>query len=259
MILWLTEGTRHGSWLIVPDPTLSASHIVSIHQPNLFPRVTTITKLLLSSTYVPLTEVQFTQRDYQHRFRITDRLNHEQARWSTVPVHLVNGQKTLLPDVRIVDPQACGSGLFDTLYYHYGTTPGWNVVSDCVSRVCEAIAADNLVEANLISMNFMLELLNWSGSVITDVVQPQCERSMRLARITKTVGGSAYICGSGGKSYLDVGVLRAVGVGVISIDYSRLQNVLGPSWKSRSSIDLLCLSGPEVFRSTFEVCQRSVT
>jgi len=243
----------------VPDPTLGANIVVSIHQPNLFPRVTTIAKLLLSDAYVPLTEVQFTQRDYQHRFRTTDRLNHEQARWTTVPVHLVNGQKTLLSDVRIVDPQACGSGLYNTLHYHYGTTQGWNIVSDCVSRICKAVAADNLVEANLISMNFMLELLNWPGSVMTDVVQPQCERSVRLARITKTVGGSTYLCGSGGKSYLDEGALRDVGVDVIYLDYSRLQNTLGPSWKSRSSIDLLCLSGLEDFHSTFEECQRRLT
>lgn len=177
----------------------------------------------------------------------------------TVPVHLVNGQKTLISDVRIVEPETSGTGLFNSLLYHYSATPGWDVASDYVSKVCKAITADNLIEANLISVKSMLELLNWPGSVITDVVQPQCERSMRLAQITRSVGGSVYICGSGGSNYLDDGALRDVGVDVIHLDYSMLQSVLGPSWESRSSIDLLCRSGLDNFHSTFEECQRILT
>ncbi|CAG4927324.1 unnamed protein product, partial [Acidithrix sp. C25] len=243
----------------VTDPFLDLRQLVSIHQPNLFPRVTTLTKILLSNIYVPLTEVQFTQRDYQHRFRISDRLDHEQIRWLTVPVHLTNGQKTLLTDVQIVKPQMCAQHLFDTLRYHYGLTPGWDIATNCVLNVCKAIVSNDLVEANQISMNFMLELMDWPGTVIANATQPQCERSERLARITKSVRGNAYICGTGGRNYLKESTLKDAGIDVISIDYAGLQSVLGPSWKSRSSIDLLCLSGLDGFRSILQRCQMVLT
>lgn len=41
--------------------------LCAIHQPNLFPRLSTLAKLFVADCWIVLDEVQFTCRDYQHR------------------------------------------------------------------------------------------------------------------------------------------------------------------------------------------------
>src|SRR5579884_3694663 len=45
--------------------------LCAIHQPNLFPRLTTLAKILAADCWIVLDDVQFTRRDYQHRARLT--------------------------------------------------------------------------------------------------------------------------------------------------------------------------------------------
>ncbi|GAA3826752.1 hypothetical protein GCM10022226_54450 [Sphaerisporangium flaviroseum] len=44
--------------------------LCAIHQPNLFPRLTTLAKLFAADYWIVLNDVQFTRRDYQHRARL---------------------------------------------------------------------------------------------------------------------------------------------------------------------------------------------
>jgi hypothetical protein len=44
--------------------------LCAIHQPNLFPRLTTLAKLFAADYWIVLDDVQFTRRDYQHRARL---------------------------------------------------------------------------------------------------------------------------------------------------------------------------------------------
>jgi WbqC-like protein family len=41
--------------------------LCAIHQPNFFPRLSTLAKLFTADIWVILDDVQFTRRDYQHR------------------------------------------------------------------------------------------------------------------------------------------------------------------------------------------------
>ncbi|MEV6297119.1 WbqC family protein [Streptomyces sp. NPDC051896] len=41
-----------------------------IHQPNLFPRLSTLAKLYTADQWIVLDDVQFARRDYQHRARL---------------------------------------------------------------------------------------------------------------------------------------------------------------------------------------------
>jgi hypothetical protein len=42
----------------------------AIHQPNFFPRLSTIAKLYTADAWIILDDVQFARRDYQHRCRL---------------------------------------------------------------------------------------------------------------------------------------------------------------------------------------------
>jgi hypothetical protein len=41
--------------------------LCAIHQPNFFPRLSTLAKLFTADIWVVLDDVQFARRDYQHR------------------------------------------------------------------------------------------------------------------------------------------------------------------------------------------------
>jgi len=64
--------------------------LCAIHQPNFFPRLSTLPKLFIADIWVVLDDVQFARRDYQHRCRIANSDGIE--RWLTIPIHLRCGR-----------------------------------------------------------------------------------------------------------------------------------------------------------------------
>ncbi|MGH3568775.1 MAG: WbqC family protein [Pseudonocardia sp.] len=56
-----------------------------MHQPNLFPRLVTLAKLLAADCWVVLDDVQFCRHDYQYRARL-GRVDEPEARqWLILP------------------------------------------------------------------------------------------------------------------------------------------------------------------------------
>ncbi|GEB60098.1 WbqC family protein [Streptomyces gardneri] len=56
----------------------------AIHQPNLFPRLTTLAKLFAADTWIVLDDVQFTRRDYQHRTRLAALSDPDRTKWLSI-------------------------------------------------------------------------------------------------------------------------------------------------------------------------------
>lgn len=65
-----------------------AGGLCAIHQPNLFPRLTTLAKLFAADYWIVLDDVQFTRRDYQHRARLAALGDPLQQQWLSIPTHL---------------------------------------------------------------------------------------------------------------------------------------------------------------------------
>jgi hypothetical protein len=76
----------------------------AIHQPNLFPRLSTLAKLFASDVWVALDDVQFARQDYQQRCRLASIGDIASQQWMTVPVHLPDGRATVINKVQIADP-----------------------------------------------------------------------------------------------------------------------------------------------------------
>ncbi|WP_411977315.1 WbqC family protein [Streptomyces decoyicus] len=58
-----TASTAASSRSELPPP----GGLCAIHQPNLFPRLSTLAKLFAADCWIVLDDVRFTRRDYQHR------------------------------------------------------------------------------------------------------------------------------------------------------------------------------------------------
>lgn len=73
-------------------------------------------------------------------------------------------------------------------------------------------------------------------------------RNEKLIELCKVSGCGNYICGSGGKTYINEQFFNSCGINVIYYDYSLIQGCEGldmNSCKNKSFIDFIAYNGPE--------------
>lgn len=98
--------------------------VCAIHQPNFFPRLSTLAKLFTADIWIILDDVQFARRDYQHRCHLAPVGDAGlPERWLTVPVHLPSGRSTLIKDVQIAEPELTLRRVTGLLHQYYRRSP----------------------------------------------------------------------------------------------------------------------------------------
>lgn len=199
-----------------------ARRLVAIHQPNLFPRLSTLAKLWAADVWVVLEDVQFTRRDYQHRARLGPLDDATAQRWMSLSVSLPDGRSTQIRSARVVDRDTCRRRVQRLTRQIYGDEPHWAPVGDAIEDVVELMAeTDRLSEIRAASTARLLELTSWGGEIVCSSQLPsRAERSERLADLTRAVGGTDYLCGTGGAGYLEPATFRELGLEVQYFDMS---------------------------------------
>ena len=110
---------------------------VAIHQPNLFPRLSTLAKLYAADCVIVLDDVQFTRRDYQHRTRLAAVDDAERWQWLSLDTHLPDGRATLVCDARIVNPTRCRRRVAELVRQHYRKSPHWATICEITDHVLD--------------------------------------------------------------------------------------------------------------------------
>jgi hypothetical protein len=188
----------------------------AIHQPNFFPRLSTLAKLFTADAWVVLDDVQFSRRDYQHRCRLAGTGATRPERWLTVPVHLPNGRATLIHDVRLAEGSPTPRRVAGLLHQYYRRDPHWPAIRDLLPDVLGALDhTDHLADVSECSTTALLRSLGWTGVIRHSSELPaRTGRSERLADLTAALGATSYLCGTGGARYLDPVPFTARGLGV---------------------------------------------
>jgi hypothetical protein len=169
-----------------------------------FPRLTTLAKLFVADYWIVLDNVQFTRRDYQHRARLAGLDDQARQQWLTIPTHLPNGRPTLIRDAVIDDPALACRRTAGMLRQHYGASPCWPDLAQALDPVLDAFATGRTAAVAEASTRVLLELLGWPGQILTSShLAARPGRSVRLADLAAVTGARAYLCGTGGMSYLD--------------------------------------------------------
>ncbi|WP_244375851.1 WbqC family protein [Streptomyces ficellus] len=187
----------------------------AIHQPNLFPRLTTLAKLFAADTWIVLDDVRFNRRDYQHRTRLGALTDPDRTRWLSIPTHLPKGCQTAIRDALIADPASARRRTEAMIRQEYRTSHHWAVLQQALEPVWAAFDTGRTAAVAEISTRVLLDLLGWNGRVQTASGLPaRPERSQRLADLTAAVGADTYLCGTGGMTYLDPAPFTTRGVAV---------------------------------------------
>nr|WP_307038377.1 WbqC family protein [Streptomyces canus] len=217
----------------------------AIHQPNLFPRLSTLAKLFAADRWIILDDVQFTRRDYQHRARLADRDEPARQQWLTLPTHLPQVRPTLISQARLVDPRRSRRTVQLLVRQYYGRSPHWQAVSDVLDQVLDTLDTSHRVaDIARTSTTALLAVLGWPGNVLAGSEIPtRPGRSERLADLAEATGSTHCLCGSGGLRYLDADPFDAYGIPVQPF-HSPMN---GPLWllaRRVSSLWALSATGP---------------
>jgi hypothetical protein len=184
---------------------MPTKNLCAIHQPNFFPRLSTLAKLYAADTWVVLDDVQYNSRDYQHRCRLGDFDNPEKFQWLSLLVHRPNGRAFLITDVQLVDQRKSYHRVEGLLQQHYRSSLHWAAFRKELQPVLDRISETaSLAAIGETSTLVLLQLLGWRGQVVRSSQLPSRRgRSERLADLVQAVGGTSYLCGTGGRRYLD--------------------------------------------------------
>ncbi|MFJ6760207.1 WbqC family protein [Streptomyces sp. NPDC091273] len=187
----------------------------AIHQPNLFPRLTTLAKLYAADSWIVLDDVQFTRRDYQHRTRLAVLDDPDRASWLSIPTHLPRGRETAIQDALIVDPELARRRTKAVLRQGHRGSQHWSVIHQALGPVWAMFDTGRTAAVSMTSTRVLLDLLGWQGRILTSSRLPaRPGRSERLADLAAAVGARSYLCGTGGMNYLDPAPFTASGIAV---------------------------------------------
>jgi hypothetical protein len=223
--------------------------LCAIHQPNFFPRLSTVAKLYAADIWISLDDVQFARRDYQHRCQVAPAGDARMPqRWLTIPVHLPAGRGTLIRDVRVAEPAAAARRVPDILRQYYRRGPHGNVVLGLLARLRDTLAScGRLADVTEPTTIEMMRLVGWSGVIhrSSDLQVPSSGRSERLADLASAVGATTYLCGTGGSRYLDPEPFTARGLRVVMFKPPRHPDgVSGHDAKRLTGLSDLAQVGP---------------
>ncbi|WP_329275683.1 WbqC family protein [Streptomyces sp. NBC_01451] len=202
-----------------PDPlrTGARNGVCAIHQPNLFPRLSTLAKLYAADRWIVLDNVQFARRDYQHRTRLAALDAPDRQQWLTLPVNLPQGRPTLISQALLAEPSRSRRTAEPLIRQYYGRSRHWPVVRTVLDTVLARLAdTDSVADIAETSTRVLLDSLGWRGEVLYGSTFPaRPGRSARLADLALATGSTHYLCGSGGMRYLDPEPFGAHGIPVL--------------------------------------------
>jgi len=176
---------------------------VAISQPEHFPYLGYFAKMRQSDVFVLLDDVRFSgPRSFQNRNRLRSSSGGEE--WLTVPV--VSGSHSeLLIRVRTSEDPNWRRRVQRKLTYHFGAD---------FSYIYEP---QLLCEINIRSILLLRHALGIAVPLVrSSSLGCEGEKAVRIMRICERLGGTTYVCGSGGAAYLQDSHL-----GKVSIEFFR--------------------------------------
>ncbi|HMJ22821.1 MAG TPA: WbqC family protein [Terriglobales bacterium] len=214
--------------------------ICAIHQPNFLPRLSTLAKIMSADVWVVLDDVQFCRRDYQNRARIAPPENSDAWTWLTLPVHLPEGQRTEIRRVELADPYLSAKRTIGVVTQHLRRSPRWSAVQSVLEPLTASLAHNkHLHEVAEVSTRILLDMVGWHGEIVrSSSFEVSQERSTRLVDLTEAVEADMYLCGTGGKRYLEESAFVRRGIGVEYFDSPHW--IDSEAWQSHKSLSAIC-------------------
>lgn len=218
--------------------------IVTIHQPDFLPWLGFFHRWERSQRYIILDDVQFIRRGWHHRDRIKTPTG---TGWLTVPVQKKGLFNQSIRDVRLEAGTSWRRKHLNTIRSCYGKAPYFELhfpfLENAYMRQSEFL------------MEFNMRLLEYAActlgietpvSVASDFHCQGLKGTERLVELTRQVGGTVYLTGTGSRGYLEEALFHEQGMSVewqqfVHPEYPQLH---GPFEAGMSVLDYMMMVRP---------------
>lgn len=194
---------------------MPTSKLVAIHQPTFFPWLGYFNKIDRCDQFVVLDTVQFSKKGgtWANRVRL---LISGQARWVTMPVERNYHGVRSYAEMRIDNGHPWRDKLLQTLRTNYRAAAHFTEVfpplEDLISN-----PTTRLTDYNVSAILYLAKALGTDVAKIVTASALKAEGSGTglLVSITKSAGGTAYLCGGGATGYQEDEKFAAAGVDLV--------------------------------------------
>jgi hypothetical protein len=182
---------------------------VAIHQPQYLPWLGYFDKLDSADVFVILDTVQFKKHEWQNRNRIRTK---DGWQWLTVPI--IDRFPERIDQVEINVRTDWQRKHAQALRLHYGGAPFWNPLGPELVALLEKPWM-RLRDLNVAVLELLCQHLGITTScVLASSLSAREEPTDRLIDLCRAVGGTMYLAGQTGPSYMDVGRFSRAGMAV---------------------------------------------
>jgi len=217
--------------------------MISIQQPEYFPWIGFIDKILSVDYTVFLDNVQFKKQYFENRNKIR---SSQGWQWIRTPV-LTKGKFTQrIMDVEIDNTQKWQSKLSRQIQQAYSKTPYWNAGKDIIDLIC-AKQYHSLVEFNMVIILFFLRKLEIEHKYcMASSLHTTTHGSSLVLEICQKMNSDSYLSGRDGRNYLDADRFMAEGIHVHYQDFHHptYQQAHGEFIPEMSALDMYFNCGP---------------
>lgn len=188
--------------------------VVAIHQPEYLPCLTLLGKIAQADVLILLDDVQFKRDSLQQRAWVAS--PEGRGRWLTIP--FVHRHPQLIREVQVADP-GWGRKHFDIVKQLYRDAPYYDrlvqLVDVWVSSTSTSTSSVSRIACR--TMDVLRDVFGATQRVelSSDIPVDTDDKSERIVRLCQAVGGTTYLCGQSGASYLDHAPFHAAGIEIV--------------------------------------------
>ena len=215
---------------------------VAIHQPQYLPWLGYFDKLDSADVFILLDTVQFKKHEWQNRNRIRTK---DGWQWVTVPI--IDRFPERIDQVEINATTDWQRKHCQALRLHYGRAPFWEPLGPALVALLEKPWL-RISEINAAIIGLLCTQLGITTQIIlASTLQAQEDPTGRLIDLCRAAGGTVYVAGQTGPSYMDVGRFSQAGIVVQVQDYQHPEypQRYTPFVSHLAVIDLMLNCGPE--------------
>jgi hypothetical protein len=198
---------------------------VCIHQPTYLPWLGFFDKLLASDVWVVLDDVLVPRKSWITRVNI--RGEHGPLLLS-IPILNRMSERTRLGDVLVDNTQQWRRKHLGAITHAYAKRPYFASLEPLL-HATYAEAHARLVDVTMVGVRMLCRLMNLDVDVVSSSSLDigEATGTERLVRLTRAVGGDAYVTGSGSRGYLEPALFDSAGLGLEWQDYVERPYVQG--------------------------------
>ena len=231
------------------------SKIVAIHQPNFFPWLGFFNKIWRCDSFILLDEAQFPQTGHGTYVNRTKVLINNQPCWITAPIRRNLGIARPIKDIIFNEDSKWREKILKTISMSYKRAKFY----DEGFAFIEPLLLNRSISLFEYNYSLIYNLASiWGAShkiVLGSSLQAEGKSTSLLISLTKAVGGTAYMCGSGGKNYQDESMFSDSNICLIHQNFCHpiyQQNSKGAFCAGLSVIDTMMNLGINGLRDIFK-------